>query len=51
MAVVKRQLSETDFERFVSGLPYPPNRFQLEILRSLAFDAENILVNALSRLG
>jgi len=51
MAVVKRQLSETDFERFVSGLPYPPNRFQLEILRSLAFDAENILVNALAGSG
>ncbi len=39
------------FDRFIKELPFPPNKFQMEILESLAFGGGNILVNALAGSG
>lgn len=49
--VLALQFSEHQFEAFIAKQKFPPNEFQMEILRSLAFERQNLLVNALAGSG
>ena len=39
------------FNAFIAALPFPPNKFQLDVLESLAFGKGNIQVSALAGSG
>jgi DNA helicase-2/ATP-dependent DNA helicase PcrA len=46
-----KQFARADFDQFIAGMKYPPNKFQLAVLESIAFGSGNITVDAKAGSG
>lgn len=51
MVALRNDMTQQRFDQFLFTLKYPPNRFQLAILKKIAFDPEPIAVSALAGSG
>lgn len=51
MITLRTNMTQEKFDQFLFTLKYPPNRFQLAILKKIAFDPETIIVLALAGSG
>ena len=51
MVALRTDMTQEKFEQFLLTLKYPPNRFQLAILKKIAFAPEPIAVSALAGSG
>jgi DNA helicase II / ATP-dependent DNA helicase PcrA len=51
IVVAARKYTELGFQRYIESLKYPPNPFQLDVLKSIGFGEGNILVSALAGSG
>jgi DNA helicase-2/ATP-dependent DNA helicase PcrA len=51
MVAIRKKMMQALFDQFLATLKYPPNRFQLKVLESIAFGSGNIIVDAKAGSG
>lgn len=51
MVAIRTTMTQEKFDQFLFTLKYPPNRFQLKVLHSIAFGSGNIIVDAKAGSG